>query len=47
MENSLVKNLIEEKSIRLKGRIYHKLQVDFTYNSNHIEGSKLIIISYV
>lgn len=41
MENSLVKNLIEEKSIRLKGRIYHKLQVDFTYNSNRIEGSKL------
>lgn len=25
----------------LKGGIYHKTQIDLTYNSNHIEGSKL------
>ena len=23
---------------RLKGGIYHKIQIDLTYNSNHIEG---------
>ena len=27
--------------ITLKGGIYHKIQIDLTYNSNHIEGSKL------
>lgn len=25
----------------IKGGIYHKIQVDLTYNSNHIEGSRL------
>ncbi|MBO7605139.1 MAG: Fic family protein [Elusimicrobiaceae bacterium] len=30
-----------EKSSKLHGGIYHKIQVDLTYNSNHIEGSKL------
>ena len=25
----------------MKGGIYHKIQIDLTYNSNHIEGSKL------
>lgn len=24
-----------------RGSIYHKIQVDFAYNSNHIEGSQL------
>lgn len=26
---------------RLKGGIYHRTQIDLTYNSNHIEGSRL------
>ena len=25
----------------LKGGIYHRTQIDLTYNSNHIEGSRL------
>ena len=31
----------EEKDSKLKGGIYHRTQIDLTYNSNHIEGSKL------
>ena len=38
---SLLHALSEEKSSRVKGGIYHKLQIELTYNSNHIEGSKL------
>ena len=42
---SIVENLIQrlkdEKEDNIKGGIYNKLQVDFAYNSNHIEGSKL------
>ena len=33
--------LRQEKESRLKGGIYHKTQIDLTYNSNHIEGSRL------
>ncbi len=33
--------LRREKDSALKGGIYHKIQIDLTYNSNHIEGSKL------
>ncbi len=40
-DNPLLQTLREEKEIRLPGRIYHELQVRMTYNSNHIEGSKL------
>lgn len=39
----LLKALQEEKSIKLPGGIYHKLQVEMTYSSNNIEGSKLSI----
>ena len=28
--------LIEEKNERMTGGIYHKLQIELTYNSNHI-----------
>ncbi len=38
---SLAKILQEEKSMGLRGGIYHRIQIDLTYNSNHIEGSKL------
>ena len=34
-------SLREQQEIRLKGGIYHRTQIDLTYNSNHIEGSRL------
>lgn len=37
----LLARLREEKASKLKGGIYHRTQIDLTYNSNHIEGSKL------
>lgn len=37
----LLAALREQKAMKLKGGIYHRLQVDLTYNSNHIEGSRL------
>lgn len=40
-DNKLLNILQEEKNMGLKGGIYHKTQVLLTYNSNHIEGSKL------
>ena len=33
--------LREQKQMKLKGSIYHRTQIDLTYNSNHIEGSRL------
>ncbi len=33
--------LQEEKSSKYSGGIYHRTQIDLTYNSNHIEGSRL------
>ncbi len=41
IKNHLLDTLISEKKKGQKGGIYHKLQIEFTYNSNHIEGSKL------
>lgn len=38
---TLLEILKQEKDSNLKGGIYHKIQVELTYNSNHIEGSKL------
>ncbi len=37
----LLSRLREEKDSRLKGGIYHRTQIELTYNSNHIEGSRL------
>ena len=37
----LLKRLREEKGGRISGGIYHRTQIDLTYNSNHIEGSRL------
>lgn len=37
----LLQTLREQQHMRLKGGIYHRTQVDLTYNSNHIEGSRL------
>ncbi len=33
--------LKEQKESKLSGSIYHRIQIDLTYNSNHIEGSRL------
>ena len=40
-ENKLLAILNEQRQMKLKGGIYHKTQIELTYNSNHIEGSKL------
>ena len=37
----LLAALREQKETKLKGGIYHRTQIDLTYNSNHIEGSRL------
>ncbi len=33
--------LREQKSSKMSGGIYHKIQIELTYNSNHMEGSRL------
>ena len=38
---NLLERLRAEKNSSVKGGIYHKVQIELTYNSNHIEGSKL------
>ena len=37
----LLSMLKEQKAIRMRNGIYHRTQIDLTYNSNHIEGSRL------
>ncbi len=40
--NNIILNILkEQKDMKLKGGIYHKTLIEMTYNSNHIEGSKL------
>ncbi len=38
---SLLQILREQKAAKMSGGIYHKVQIDLTYNSNHMEGSRL------
>lgn len=38
---TLLEFLRAEKASNLSGGIYHKVQIELTYNSNHIEGSRL------
>lgn len=40
-KKGLLARLREEKRLSLSGGIYHKIQIELTYNSNHIEGSRL------
>lgn len=40
-KSPLLNRLRQEKESGLKGGIYHRTQIDLTYNSNHIEGSRL------
>ena len=35
------KALIEQKRMNLSGNLYHRTQLEFAYNSNHIEGSTI------
>lgn len=39
--NPILQRLRDEKEARLPGGLYHELQVRMTYNSNHMEGSRL------
>ncbi len=41
MPSPILAALREQKQMKLKGGIYHRTQIDLTYNSNHIEGSRL------
>ncbi len=41
LETPLLRTLREQKAGKVKGGIYHRIQIDLTYNSNHIEGSRL------
>ena len=40
-DNPILQTLREEKDSKISGGLYHELQVRMTYNSNHIEGSRL------
>ena len=40
-DNHILQILREEKDAKISGGLYHELQVRMTYNSNHIEGSRL------
>lgn len=40
-QQTLLDILLDEKTNNYSGGIYHKIQIDLTYNSNHIEGSSL------
>lgn len=41
MPKTLLDVLLAEEAAKLHGGIYHRVQIDLTYNSNHIEGSRL------
>lgn len=41
LPTTLLEVLSEEKKAKLSGGIYHTVQIELTYNSNHIEGSRL------
>lgn len=40
-DNPILQRLREEKAAKISGGLYHELQIRMTYNSNHIEGSRL------
>ena len=41
MPNTILERLKLEKESKMPGGIYHKIQIELTYNSNHIEGRRL------
>lgn len=40
-DNPVLQQLRDEKDAKISGGLYHELQVRMTYNSNHMEGSRL------
>lgn len=41
MKNDILQVLKEQKEAKLKGNLYHNVQIKFSYNTNRIEGSQL------
>ena len=41
MERTVLNTLLDEQANGIHGGLYHRMQIDFAYNSNHIEGSRL------
>ena len=41
LSTSILDVLKTEKRSHISGGLYHRLQIDFTYNTNHMEGSRL------
>jgi Fic family protein len=41
VSNDLLTRLKMEKEAQISGGIYHQIQIDLTYNSNHMEGGRL------
>ena len=41
MVNSIKNELLQQKKMQMKGNLYHYTQVNFAYNSNKMEGSRL------
>ena len=39
--NKIKQALIEQKNMNLSGNLYHKTQIEFAYNTNHMEGSTI------
>ena len=40
-DNAILERLMYEKNNNVHGGLYHRIQIDFAYNSNHIEGNSL------
>ena len=40
-DNPILQQLRDEMDAKISGGLYHELQVRMTYNSNHMEGSRL------
>ena len=39
--NKIKQALIDQKNMNLSGNLYHKTQIEFAYNTNHMEGSTI------
>ena len=39
--NKVKESLIEQRRLNLSGNLYHKTQLEFAYNTNHMEGSTI------
>ena len=38
---TIKKALLQQKKLKLPGNLYYKTQIDFAYNTNHMEGSTI------